>query len=99
MINQKCLHKEWLLIKIKGLRGFKIWQCKQCKLLLKEKTKGFHEVFILRNPAQKLDILQPVSPITELKKPLFYSDELNKTLLPDTSTTANSTQIQLKKQL
>jgi hypothetical protein len=53
MLNQKCQHKEWLLVKIRGMRDFKIWQCKQCKLLLKERTKGSHEVFILRNDIKK----------------------------------------------
>jgi Zn-finger protein len=97
MLTQKCLHKEWLLVKIKGLRGVKIWQCKQCKLLLKEKTKGFHEVFILKSPAQLLNVPQMKvhSSSSKAKESDFHLSELGKTLLTATVDTAHD--IQLKK--
>lgn len=93
MLTQKCLHREWLLVKIKGLQGFKIWQCKQCKLILKERTKGFHEVFILKNPTEKLEILRLGALGSEIKKPDIYSNELNKTAPSVTTITAHDVQL------
>jgi Zn-finger protein len=93
MLTQKCLHKEWLLVKIRGLRGFKIWQCKQCKLILKERTKGFHEVFILKNPAEELDILRLRALGSEIKESDIYSNELNKTTPSATTVTAHNVQL------
>jgi len=95
MLTQKCLHKEWLLVKIKGLRGVKIWQCKQCKLLLKEKTKGFHEVFILKSPAQLPNVPQMKVHGSKTKESDFHLSELGKTSLTATVDTAHD--IQLKK--
>jgi hypothetical protein len=79
MLNQKCQHREWLLVKIRGLRNFKIWQCKQCKLLLKERTKGLHEVFILRDVAQNLSELPLKTLQTKIKEVSLPSSEVNTT--------------------
>jgi len=84
MLNLKCKHREWQLVKVKGMRGFRIWQCKHCKLMLKEKTRGFHEVFIIRGLKQKpvaisLKVYPPKTPL----KSRVLSSEINKlTQLP-----------------
>jgi len=57
MLNQKCQHKEWQLVKIRGVRDFKIWQCRQCNLLLKERTKGSHEVFVIKSSMLQSKVL------------------------------------------
>jgi hypothetical protein len=72
-------NKEWRLVTIRGLRDFKIWQCKQCKLMLKEKTKGLHEVFILKSPVQK--------PNTSLSKVFSSKIQESRLFSPETSKT------------
>jgi hypothetical protein len=79
MLNQKCKHKEWLLVKIRGLRDFKIWQCKQCKLMLKEKTKGLHEVFILNSPIQRPNMLSSKVFPSKMQESRLFSPEASKT--------------------
>jgi len=93
MLNQKCQHKEWRLVKIRGLRDFKIWQCKQCTLLLKEKTKGLHEVFVLKSPAQKPGMLLLKAFPSRMQESHLLPSEASRTPL----TTLDDPNIQLNK--
>jgi len=49
MPNDECKHKDWRLVKAGKVQGFKIWECEGCQFKLKEKIKGSHEVFILKD--------------------------------------------------